>query len=80
MNNIKSHKRYESRDDTETNGLMKRFKPWTIKWFSEYISILIVSHDKFQPYNFLLHQVSNEMISNFDMFGLLSVEQGSWID
>ena len=70
MNNIKSHKRYESRDDTETNGLMERFKPWTIKRFSKDVCLLIVSVDKLQPHNFLLYQVSNEMISNFDMFRL----------
>ena len=64
----RSHKRYESRDNTDTNGLTKRFKLWTIKWFSENISLLIAGVDKLQPYNFLFYQVSNEMILNFDMF------------
>ena len=44
----RSHKRYESRDDTDTNGLMKRFKQWAIKWFSENVSLLIVGVDKLQ--------------------------------
>ena len=65
-----SHKRYESRDDTDTNGLTKRFKQWAIKWFSENVSLLIVGVDKLQLQNFLLHQVSNEMVSNFNMFWL----------
>ena len=56
------HKRYESRDDINTDGLTKRFKPRTIKWFSENINLLIVDVDKLQPYNFLFYQVLNEMI------------------
>ena len=70
MNNIRSHKRYESKDDTNANGLTERFKSWTIKGFSKDVCLLIVGVDKLQPYNFLLHQVSNEVISNFDMFRL----------
>ena len=70
MNNIKSHNRYEPRDDTETNGLTERFKPWTIKRFSKDVCLLIIGVDELQPHNFLLHQVSNEMISTFDMFRL----------
>ena len=45
----RSHKRYESRDDTDTNSVTKRFKSWTIKGFSKNVSLLIVDVDKFQP-------------------------------
>ena len=44
-----SHERYESRDDTDTDGPTKRFKPRTIKRFSENINLLIFSVDKLQP-------------------------------
>ena len=62
-----SHKKSESRDDSDTDGLMKGFKPWTINWFSEDVSLLICGVDKLQTHNLLFHQVSNEMILNFDM-------------
>ena len=62
-----SHKRYESKNDTNTDGLKKIFKLRIIKRFSENIRLFIFGVDKLQPYSFLFHQVSNEMISNFDM-------------
>ena len=62
-----SHKKSESRDDTEIDGLTKGFKSWTIKRFSEDVSLLILSIDEFKPHHFLLHQVMNEVIPNFDM-------------
>ena len=42
----RSHKRYVSRDDIDTDGPTKRFKPRTIKRFSENISLLIFGVDK----------------------------------
>ena len=63
-----SHQRDESRNDTNIDGLMKRLKSRTIKGFSKDVSLLIFGVDEFQPFHFPLHQVTNEVISNFDMF------------
>ena len=47
--------------------IQRDLKPWTIKGFSEDVSFLILSIDEFKPHHFLLHQVMNEVIPNFDM-------------
>ena len=47
--------------------IQRDLKPWTIKRFSEDVSFLILSIDEFKPHHFLLHQVMNEVIPNFDM-------------
>ena len=60
----------ESRNDTNTDGLTKRLKLWTIKWFSEDVNLLILDVDEFKKHHFLLYQVKNKMISNLNMLWL----------
>ena len=62
------HQLKESKNDTGTDGLTERLKLWTIKWFSEDVNFFIFGIDKFKMHHFLLYQVTNEVLLNFDMF------------
>ena len=47
-----------------TNVLVKEFKPFTVKRFSEQVSLLIISVNEFKSVYTIFDKLSNEVMSN----------------
>ena len=53
-----------------TNVLVKEFKPFTVKRFSEQVSLLIISVNEFKSVDTIFDKLPNEVMSNLYVFGL----------
>ena len=52
-----------------TNVLVKEFKPFTVKRFSEQVSLLIISVNKPKSEGTIFDKLPNEVMSNLYVFG-----------
>ena len=52
-----------------TNVLVKEFKPFTVKRFSEQVSLLIISVNEFKSVDTIFDKLPNEVMSNLYVFG-----------
>ena len=59
-----------SLNDTNIDGLTEQFKLRTIKRFGEDVCLLDVSVNEFKTYDFIFHQITDEVIANLYVLGL----------
>ena len=54
----------------DSDGLTERLESRTIKRFGEIVCLLVVRVNEFKTYDFILHQITNEVIVNLYVLGL----------
>ena len=62
-------KRKKSSHGDNTNVLVKELKPFTVKRFSEQVSLLIISVNEFKSVHTIFDKLPNEVMSNLYVFG-----------
>ena len=58
-----------------TNVLVKEFKLFSIKRFGEQVSLLIISVNELKSKNTIFNKLSNEVMSNLNVFSLRMLNQ-----
>ena len=62
-NKQSTHHTWDSRNCTNTDGVMEWFKPWTIERFGEDVCLLVVHMYEFKTHHFIFHQVLDEVVT-----------------
>ena len=74
-NKQSTHHTRDSRNCTNTDGLTEWFKPWTIERFGENVRLLVVRMNELKTYNFIFHQITDEVVTYLYVFWLGMLNQ-----